>query len=69
MRAKAYYAHLSIRSLGAEAHEQMPRSCGQSEAKPPVFSPQASLILIYRPAEGMKGRVDLAQPDDRAPDM
>ncbi|GFX29326.1 hypothetical protein TNCV_3218601 [Trichonephila clavipes] len=28
--------------LGAEVHEQMSRSGGQSEAKPPVFSPQAS---------------------------
>ncbi|GFV83335.1 hypothetical protein TNCV_1900611 [Trichonephila clavipes] len=28
------------------------RSGGQSDAKPPVFSSQASLILIYRPTEG-----------------
>ncbi|GFT36088.1 hypothetical protein TNCV_4179011 [Trichonephila clavipes] len=39
---------------GAEAHE-MSRSGGQSEAKPPVFSPQASVVLIYQPTEGMKG--------------
>ncbi|GFU49989.1 hypothetical protein TNCV_2362671 [Trichonephila clavipes] len=46
-----------------EVHEQMSRSGGQSEAKPPqCFSPQASLVLIYRPTEGMKGRVDIAQP-------
>ncbi|GFX65476.1 hypothetical protein TNCV_4735241 [Trichonephila clavipes] len=37
----------------------MSRSVGQSEAKPPVFSPQASLVLIYRPTGGMKGSVDL----------
>ncbi|GFY05154.1 hypothetical protein TNCV_3270261 [Trichonephila clavipes] len=30
-------------------------SSGQSEAKLPVFSSQASLILTYRPTEGMKG--------------
>ncbi|GFU16939.1 hypothetical protein TNCV_1772201 [Trichonephila clavipes] len=40
---------------GAEAHEEMSRSGGQSEAKPPVFSPQASVVLIYQPTEGMKG--------------
>ncbi|GFT12666.1 hypothetical protein TNCV_5094381 [Trichonephila clavipes] len=27
------------------------RSCGQSEAKPPVFSSQASLLLVYRSTE------------------
>ncbi|GFS60141.1 hypothetical protein TNCV_2826631 [Trichonephila clavipes] len=54
------------RSLGAEVHEQMSRSGGQSEARPPVFKSQASLVLIYRPtAEGMKGRVELAQPGNR----
>ncbi|GFV37048.1 hypothetical protein TNCV_2381951 [Trichonephila clavipes] len=26
----------------------------QTEAKPPVLSPQASLVLIYRSTEGMK---------------
>ncbi|GFY33336.1 hypothetical protein TNCV_1897881 [Trichonephila clavipes] len=43
MRAKDYCAHLSIRDLGTEVQEQMFRSGGQSDAKPPVFSPQASL--------------------------
>ncbi|GFV19094.1 hypothetical protein TNCV_3223131 [Trichonephila clavipes] len=38
----------------AEVHEQMSRSGSQSEAKPLVFSPQASLVLIYRPTEGVK---------------
>ncbi|GFT06140.1 hypothetical protein TNCV_1595531 [Trichonephila clavipes] len=42
----------------------MPRSCAQSEAKPPVLSPQASMTLIYRLTEGMKGRVYLDQPGD-----
>ncbi|GFW59252.1 hypothetical protein TNCV_2781831 [Trichonephila clavipes] len=49
-------------TLGPEVHEQMFRSGGQSDAKPPVLSFQAILVLIYRPTEGMKGRVDLAQP-------
>ncbi|GFS85704.1 hypothetical protein TNCV_2973941 [Trichonephila clavipes] len=40
----------------------MSRSGGQSEAKPPAFSPQ---VLIYRPTDGIKGKVDLAQPKDR----
>ncbi|GFV95040.1 histone-lysine N-methyltransferase SETMAR [Trichonephila clavipes] len=38
------------------------RSSGQSDVKPPEFNSQASLVLIYRPTEGMKGSVDLAQP-------
>ncbi|GFX41415.1 hypothetical protein TNCV_3489561 [Trichonephila clavipes] len=49
--------------LSTEVHEQMFRLGNQSELKPPVFSPQASLILFYRPIEGMKGSVDLAQPE------
>ncbi|GFX30643.1 hypothetical protein TNCV_4861671 [Trichonephila clavipes] len=43
--------------LSAEGHEQMSRSGGQSDAKPPLSSSQASLVLIYRPTEGMKDRV------------
>ncbi|GFV24265.1 hypothetical protein TNCV_3445181 [Trichonephila clavipes] len=32
--------------------------------------PEASLVLIYRPnVAGMKGRVDLAQPVNRSPDL
>ncbi|GFT01838.1 hypothetical protein TNCV_4206131 [Trichonephila clavipes] len=34
MKARAYCAHPSIR---AEVYEQMSRSGGQSEARPPVF--------------------------------
>ncbi|GFV13081.1 hypothetical protein TNCV_4714061 [Trichonephila clavipes] len=30
------------------------RAGGQSDMKPPVFSHQASVVLIYRPTEGMK---------------
>ncbi|GFV57880.1 transposable element Tcb2 transposase [Trichonephila clavipes] len=39
------------------------RSGSQSDAKPPVLSSQESLVLIYRPTEGMKGSVNLAQPE------
>ncbi|GFX59042.1 hypothetical protein TNCV_3814761 [Trichonephila clavipes] len=39
------------------------RSDGQSDAKPTVLNSDASLVLIYRPTEGMKGRVHLAQPE------
>ncbi|GFV93690.1 hypothetical protein TNCV_365911 [Trichonephila clavipes] len=52
----------AISVLGAEVHEQISRSGGQSEVKLPVFSPQASLVLIYQPTEVMKGSVDLTQP-------
>ncbi|GFX73576.1 hypothetical protein TNCV_2342811 [Trichonephila clavipes] len=69
MRAKAYCAYLSLRDLGAEMDVQMFCSNGQSDAKPPVFSFQASLVLIYQPTEGMKGRVNLAQPGICAPDL
>ncbi|GFV74842.1 hypothetical protein TNCV_1040801 [Trichonephila clavipes] len=40
-----------------QAHMQMFRLGGQSHVNSPVFSSQASLILIYRPTEGVKGRV------------
>ncbi|GFU32190.1 hypothetical protein TNCV_3834111 [Trichonephila clavipes] len=47
--------------MGAEVHEQMFRSGGQSEARPQDLSPKESLVLIYRrtadlgsnPGEGM----------------
>ncbi|GFU62149.1 hypothetical protein TNCV_2473841 [Trichonephila clavipes] len=42
------------RPLSAEVREQMSRSGGQSKAKPSVFCPRASLVLLYRPTEGMK---------------
>ncbi|GFV00133.1 hypothetical protein TNCV_4058041 [Trichonephila clavipes] len=45
---------------------------GQSDAKPPVFSSRASLVLIYRPTEGLsqlfpapdlsRGRVKTTRP-------
>ncbi|GFY33562.1 hypothetical protein TNCV_4558761 [Trichonephila clavipes] len=44
-----------------------PLQSGQTEANPPLFSPQASLTLMFRPTEEMKGRADLAQPRDGTP--
>ncbi|GFV93514.1 hypothetical protein TNCV_1988281 [Trichonephila clavipes] len=44
MRARAYCAHPSIRDhLGAEVHQQMSRSGGQTEARPSVFKSQSKL--------------------------
>ncbi|GFT21749.1 uncharacterized protein TNCV_2969981 [Trichonephila clavipes] len=51
-----------------KVHEQMSRSGGQSEERFSVLSPQTNLELIYQPTEGMKGGLDLAQPEDRTPD-
>ncbi|GFT36252.1 hypothetical protein TNCV_3464331, partial [Trichonephila clavipes] len=48
----------------------MSRFGGLSEERPSVFKTEASLVLIYRPnVAGMKGRVDLAQPVNRTPDL
>ncbi|GFV36304.1 hypothetical protein TNCV_2233511 [Trichonephila clavipes] len=44
----------------------MSQSDEQSEVGPPILSPQASLVLIYRPtAVGMKGWIDFAQTGNR----
>ncbi|GFV24516.1 hypothetical protein TNCV_814001 [Trichonephila clavipes] len=45
MRARDYCANRSIRDhlLGTEMHEQMSRSGGQSEARPPVFKSPSKL--------------------------
>ncbi|GFT07750.1 hypothetical protein TNCV_1213601 [Trichonephila clavipes] len=43
-----------LMALDDEVHEQMFRLDDQSDAKPPVFSSQASLVLIYRPTAWMK---------------
>ncbi|GFW10986.1 hypothetical protein TNCV_4459611 [Trichonephila clavipes] len=53
MKAKVYCAFLSLKTLGAGVHDQMFRSSGQYDAKPTTFSSQASLVLIYRPIEGI----------------
>ncbi|GFX71026.1 hypothetical protein TNCV_505961 [Trichonephila clavipes] len=44
-------------------HEQMFRSDGKSDVKLQLFSSQASLVLFYRPTEGMEGLVNLSQPE------
>ncbi|GFV17161.1 hypothetical protein TNCV_2111561 [Trichonephila clavipes] len=50
-----HMCYLSFRDLGVRwVYGQMFRSRGQSHVKPPEFSSQAILVLIYRPAEGMK---------------
>ncbi|GFV67463.1 hypothetical protein TNCV_4621441 [Trichonephila clavipes] len=43
-------------TLDAEVHERMFRSGRQCNARLPEFSPQASLVNIYRPTEGIFGR-------------
>ncbi|GFY07851.1 hypothetical protein TNCV_4287871 [Trichonephila clavipes] len=55
--------------MSDQVHEQMFRSGGQPEAKPPAFSFQASLVLVYQLTEKMKGRADLAQAGDRTLDF
>ncbi|GFU04437.1 hypothetical protein TNCV_1080051 [Trichonephila clavipes] len=48
----------------------MSRFGGLSEGDLQCLRPQASLVLIYQPnVAGMKGRVDLAQPVNRTPDL
>ncbi|GFU42317.1 hypothetical protein TNCV_4554751 [Trichonephila clavipes] len=69
MRAKASCANHSFRDHGHCGAWVMFRSGGQSVVKSPVFSSQASLVLIYRPPEGMKGEIDLAQPGIWPPDL
>ncbi|GFW36542.1 hypothetical protein TNCV_1955421 [Trichonephila clavipes] len=48
--------------MGAEVHEQMLRSDGQSDPKPLVFSSQSSLVLFYRLTSGMKTEWTLLSP-------
>ncbi|GFX85607.1 hypothetical protein TNCV_3717771 [Trichonephila clavipes] len=60
MRAKAYRVYLRWWCSGQVVN---------LTRNPPVFSPLASLVLIYRPTEGMKGCVNLAQPWNRTPDL
>ncbi|GFU54310.1 hypothetical protein TNCV_576861 [Trichonephila clavipes] len=64
MRAKAYCAHLSIRDHWAlRCMSTCPDQVVSLKRNPQCFSTQASLVLIHRPIEGMKGCVDLAQPE------
>ncbi|GFT42398.1 hypothetical protein TNCV_1786781 [Trichonephila clavipes] len=50
-------------TLDTEVQEQMFRSGGQSDAKHPVFSSQASLVLIYRPIEKRNAELTLPSPE------
>ncbi|GFT42850.1 hypothetical protein TNCV_1828241 [Trichonephila clavipes] len=71
MRARNYYAHPNIRYHWVlRCVNRCPNLSGLSEERPSVKRPQASLVLIYRHnVAGMKGRVDLAQPVNRIPDL
>ncbi|GFY32238.1 hypothetical protein TNCV_3557461 [Trichonephila clavipes] len=50
MRAKAYYAQL----ISLRCNSIYFRPGGESDMELPMFSSKESLILIYRPSEGMK---------------
>ncbi|GFX30752.1 hypothetical protein TNCV_1181301 [Trichonephila clavipes] len=70
MRARNYYAHPNKRD-----HWTL-RCMGRCPDLvvclkiPSVLRTHASLVLIYRPnVAEMKGRVDLAQPVNRTPDL
>ncbi|GFY23123.1 integrase catalytic domain-containing protein [Trichonephila clavipes] len=54
-------SHPKPENPGAGVTMQLFRSSGQSDAKTPVLSSQASLVLIYRPTEEMKDCVYLVQ--------
>ncbi|GFV31145.1 hypothetical protein TNCV_4314701 [Trichonephila clavipes] len=56
-------------TLGTELHEQMLQLGGKSHSKPLAFSTQTNVMHNYRPSEGMKGYVDLAQTGILKPDM
>ncbi|GFV60292.1 hypothetical protein TNCV_3469281 [Trichonephila clavipes] len=61
--------HFTKDLSGAGVHEQMFRSSGQPNAKPPALGSQASVLLIYVATEGMKGSVDFAHPRISALDL
>ncbi|GFV47866.1 uncharacterized protein TNCV_3414831 [Trichonephila clavipes] len=64
MGARAYCAHPSTRDLWAlRCMSRCPDQVVSLKRDPQCLSPQASLLLIYRPtALGMKGRVNLPSP-------
>ncbi|GFY33328.1 hypothetical protein TNCV_1897801 [Trichonephila clavipes] len=67
MRARAYCAHPSIRDRWAlRCMSRFPDQVVSLKRDPQCLSPQASLILVYRPTSvGMKGLVDLSQLGNR----
>ncbi|GFW03988.1 hypothetical protein TNCV_2051041 [Trichonephila clavipes] len=67
MRSRNYYAHPNIRDHWAlRCMNRCPDLVVCQKREFQCLRSQASLVLIYKPnAEGMKGRVDLAQPVNR----
>ncbi|GFX54967.1 hypothetical protein TNCV_3318841 [Trichonephila clavipes] len=71
MRARNYYAHLYTRDhWTVRCMNRCPDLVVGLKRDLQCLRPEASLILIYRPKVAvMKGRVELAQPVNRTPDL
>ncbi|GFU29243.1 hypothetical protein TNCV_4467951 [Trichonephila clavipes] len=71
MRARNYCAHHNTRDHWTlRCMNRCPDLVGCLKRDLQCLRPEASLVLIYRPnVVGMKGRVDLAQPVNRTPDL
>ncbi|GFU59436.1 hypothetical protein TNCV_2299831 [Trichonephila clavipes] len=71
MRARNYYAHPNIRDHWVlRCMNRCPDLVVCLKRDLQCLRPQVNLVLIYRPnVAGMKGRVDLAQPVNRTPDL
>ncbi|GFW89228.1 uncharacterized protein TNCV_2686611 [Trichonephila clavipes] len=70
MRARNYCAHHNTRDHWMQMYEQMSDLVVCLKRDLQCLRPEASLVFIYRPnVAGMKGRVDLAQPVNRTPDL
>ncbi|GFS63236.1 hypothetical protein TNCV_1496551 [Trichonephila clavipes] len=63
MRARAYCAHPAVRNYWElRCMSKYSDKVVSLKQKPQCFSPQASLVHIYGPTVGMKGRVDFHHP-------
>ncbi|GFW44934.1 hypothetical protein TNCV_4512481 [Trichonephila clavipes] len=71
MRDKNYCAHHNTRDHWTlRCMKRCPDLVVCLKRELQYLRPEASLVLIYRPyVAGMKGRVDLAQPVNRTPDL
>ncbi|GFX71518.1 hypothetical protein TNCV_2695061 [Trichonephila clavipes] len=71
MRARNYCAHHNTRDHWTlRCMNRCPDLVVCLKRDLQCLRPEASLVLIYRPnVAGMKGRVDLAQPVNRTPDL
>ncbi|GFV50422.1 hypothetical protein TNCV_3336121 [Trichonephila clavipes] len=71
MRARNYCAHHNTRDHWTlRCMNRCPDLVVSLKRDLQCLRPEASLVLIYRPnVAGMKGRVDLAQPVKRIPDL